>query len=75
MFLAEMVFAAICYYYPFLNEKIAPECTLCALLVFLDIPPEVYSLAVVKVTWNKTTDTPKFTGISPHVMMLSEMER
>ena len=43
--------------------------------MFRDIPSEILSLAAVKFPWNKTADTPKFTGIPPHVMMLAEMEK
>ena len=42
--------------------------------MFRDSPLEICSLAVVKFSLNKTVDTPKFTAIPPHVMILSEME-
>ena len=75
MFLAEMAFAAICYHREFLTEKLAPECIFRASPMFCDIPSEILSLVVVKFPWDKTADTPKFTGIPPHVMMLAEMEK
>jgi hypothetical protein len=39
------------------------------------VPEYITKLAVVKYPWNKTGDTPNFTGIPPHVVQLSELEK
>ncbi len=41
---------------------------------FTQIPADILPLAVVKYPWNKTEDTPNFTGIPPHVSLLAEMQ-
>ena len=69
------LFSSICYHYDHLKEQLPQECPLYSSPLFLDVPPEIRSLAVVKFPWNKTSDTPKFTGIPPHVLILSDMEK
>ena len=51
-----------------------PEASLHAAPLFRDIPTEIKKYAVVKHPWDKTKDTPVFTGIPPHVLHLAEME-
>ena len=42
--------------------------------VFRDIPEDIVKLAQVRYWWNKTEDTPKLTGIPPHVVQLAKLE-
>lgn len=67
-------FASICYSYEYLNENLHDECPLRNAAVFKDIPEDIIKLAVIKYPWNKTKDTPRFTGIPPHVNSLAKLE-
>ncbi len=68
-------FAAICYHYKFLNEKLHKKCILQNSPVFRDIPDSFLSVAVIAYPWAKTKYTPKLSGIPPHVMQLYEMKQ
>lgn len=68
-------FAAVCYHYKDLKEKhLHPQCMLRQASLFRGIPREIVELAVVRFPWDKTEDTPKLTGIPPHVLHMAEME-
>ena len=69
-----MCFAALCYHYEYLLDNLHKESTLRISPLFRDVPEEIRELAVVKHPWNKTSDTPVFTGIPPHVLHLAELE-
>ena len=70
-----MCFAAVCYEYKKLQDTYLDinSCVRIASL-FRDIPDEIVALAVVRYPWNQTSDTPRPTGIPPHVLHLVEME-
>ena len=53
-----------------LHEK----CPLCASPIFRDIPSDVLSFAGIAPDWNITKDTPAFTGIPPHILIMLEIE-
>jgi len=74
LFLAEMCFASICYKYQYLNKNLHDKCPLRNAAVFKDIPDEIVKLAVTRYEWDKTSDTPTFTGIPPHVCQLAKLE-
>lgn len=46
-----------------------------ASLCFNKISPSLRQLAVVKYPWSKTTQTPSFTGIPPHVTILTMLKK
>ena len=72
--LAKACFAAICYHYETLEADLHNKCPLRTAAVFRDIPDEIRSLATTKFPWTKTADTPRFTGIPPHVQQLVKLE-
>lgn len=72
--LAKYCFASICYHYDFLKENLHEKCILRSSSIFRDIPIQISSLARVSYSWNKTPDTPKFTGIPPHVIHMVQIE-
>ena len=43
--------------------------------MFRSIPHKIVDLAVVKYPWDQTEETPKPTGILPHVLHMVEMEK
>ncbi|KAL7524807.1 hypothetical protein ACHAXR_003117, partial [Thalassiosira sp. AJA248-18] len=74
--LIEHCFAAVCYHYSDLTEKyLHSKSILRVASLFRNIPADIAKLAVVKYPWNKTEDTPKATGIPPHVLQLVESEK
>ena len=73
--LAHYCFAAICYSQKTLHEDLHDECPLRNAAVFRDIPEDITKFAQVRYSWNKTTKTPKLTGIPPHVVQLAKLER
>ena len=68
------LFAALCYHYKDLDECLAPTNQLRVAPLFIAAEPEIRQFATVKYHWSKTDDTPIFTGVPPHVLLLSEME-
>jgi hypothetical protein len=72
--LAMNCFSSICYSYKYLQEHLHKKCLLRQSPVFRDIPEEIYSIVTTAYPWNKTTYTPSFTGIPPHVVQLNELK-
>jgi hypothetical protein len=72
--LAMQCFASICYHYEFITNKAHPNSAFHSCSIFKDIPVEIKNLVRVAFPWNKTEDTPTFTGIPPHVTLLAQME-
>ena len=50
------------------------RCPLRASPIFRDIPSDIMPLARTSHTWNITEDTPEFTGISPYILLVSDIE-
>ena len=67
-------FASICFHHSFLTNKLHEECSFRASLIFRDIPDEFLNLARVAYPWDSTVDTPKITGVPPHVLLMAEIE-
>ena len=65
--------ASICYHYDDLQRDIHEQSPLRSAALFRDIPDEIRRLATVRYPWNKTSDTPKITGVPPHVTHLAEL--
>ncbi|KAL7538978.1 hypothetical protein ACHAWF_006258 [Thalassiosira exigua] len=72
--LAKYCFASICYSYEYLSEMLHNACPLRNAAVFRDIPEDIVKLAQVRYSWDSTEDTPKLTGIPPHVVQLAKLE-
>ena len=43
-------------------------------LFYRDVPDEFLKVARIAFPWNSTEDTPKLTGIPPHVLLMAEIE-
>ena len=67
-------FASICFHHSFLTNNLHEECSFRASLIFRDIPDEFLNLARVAYPWDSTVDTPKITGVPPHVLLMAEIE-
>ena len=72
--LAQYCFAALCKAHTYLSENLHANCPLRNAAVFKDIPEDILQLAVTKYPWNETADTPKFTGLPPHIVSLAKLE-
>ena len=72
--LAIWCFAAICYHYKDLNEKLHKKSILRNSSAFNDIPDSFLDVAVIACPWTKTKYTPKLSGTPLHVTQLYEME-
>lgn len=72
--LAMQCFASICYHHEFLSKKLHPTSSFHSCSMFKDIPLEIKKLVRIAYPWDKTEDTPRFTGIPPHVTLLAQME-
>ena len=57
-----------------LEQKLHPKNKLQASPFFTSIPKNVQGLATIKFPWNSTKYTPPFTGLPPHVSLLSKIE-
>ena len=42
--------------------------------MFIEATKEIRSYATIRYPWNKTCNTPIFTGVPPHVMIMVDME-
>ena len=73
--LLTMCFASICYHFRYLQSHTHESNYLRQSPLFRDIPKELLSLAVVKFPWNKTLETPVFSGIPPHIVNIVKMEK
>jgi hypothetical protein len=71
--LAIRCFAAICYHYKDLNEKLHKKCILQNSPVFKDIPDSFLDVAVIAYPWTKTKYTPKLRDTPLHVTQLYKM--
>ena len=67
-------FASLCFHYDFLDKSISQDNALRASPFFKDIPDSIQTLAKISFPWNKTVDTPKLTGVPPHVLLMAELE-
>ena len=68
-----MAFASVCFHYKYLNDNLHPQNPFRISTIGKDIQPQVRSHARIVYPWNKTLETPAFTGILPHVSLLSEI--
>ena len=67
-------FAKISFHHKELKSMLHEQCPLCASPIFRDIPSDVMPLARIDHLWNITEDTPEFTGIPPHILLMLEIE-
>jgi hypothetical protein len=73
--LAKMYLASICYHHDWFVQQADVTNPFLASLCFNNISPPLRQLAVVKYPWSKTAQTPSFTGIPPHVTMLTMLKK
>ena len=67
-------FASICYHHDFLTSTLHEESSFRASLFYKDIPEEFLNVARIAYPWEATSDTPKLTGVPPHVLLMAEIE-
>jgi len=73
--LLKFLFASVCYHYAFLDTNLHPEHKLRTSPLFIAAADtSIQSCAVIRFPWEATASTPFFTGIPPHVIMLTELE-
>ena len=68
------LFAAICKHYQYLDSTLHPSSTFRESPFFKNVPLSIRNAAKIAYPWNKTDDTPSFTGIPPHVTILAQNE-
>ena len=67
-------FASLCYHFEFLVKRLSKRNKLQASPFFTHIPLYAREAATVRMPWNKTANTPVFTGMPPHVSILTQIE-
>ena len=67
-------FASICFHHSYLTSYLHEESSFRASLFYRDIPDEFLQVARVAFPWDATEDTPKLTGVPPHVVLMAEIE-
>ena len=71
----QFLFASICFHYNHLDANMHSQHRMRASPLFIAASQvDIQQYAKVQFPWNKTKDTPYFTGIPPHVMMMTELE-
>ena len=73
--MTRFLFATVCYHYSYLQEHCHPKNRLLNEPVFCQCPQEFQEFAVAKYPWDATLETPKLSGVPPHVMMMSDLRR
>ena len=66
-------FASLCYHFDFLVQ-VLPQRNKLHIAFFTHIPNYAREAATVWMPWNKTANTPVFTGLPPHVSILTKIE-
>ena len=72
--LAWFLFAAICKHYQYLDSNLHSGSPFRESPFFKNVPLSIRNAAKIAYPWNKTEDTPSFTGIPPHVTILAQNE-
>lgn len=73
--LTRFLLASICFHYDFLKENLHCTSKLRGSPLFIAASQlKIRKLAVIRFPWNKTGDTPLFTGIPPHVLLMASIE-
>ena len=72
--LVRLLFASICFHYDDLKNNLSDMNRLRASTMFIEATEEIRRCATIRYPWNKTSNTPIFTGVPPHVMIMVEME-
>jgi len=67
-------YASICYHFEFLGEHLPERSRLRQSPLFQQCKATWIQIAVVKYPWDATDETPKLTGIPPHVALLAKLE-
>ena len=62
------------FHYDYLNENLHPSSSLQVSPFSKDISSEFTELSKILYPWNNTEYTPKITGVTPHVLLMDEME-
>ena len=68
-----MAFASICYHRKFLDHHLSAKNPFRAKKIWTDLTEDMSGYARIAYPWDKTDDTPAFTGIPPHVTLLADM--
>ena len=71
--LIRFLFASICFHYDNLKRDLSETNRVRASTMFIEATKETRSYATIRYPWNKTCNTPIFTGVPPHVMIMVEM--
>ena len=72
--LIDFLFATIYFHQEYLNLNLHTECRFRASSFFKDIPQEFLDCAMIAFPWTSTQDTPKITGVPPHVLLMAKVE-
>ena len=67
-------YASVCYHFEFLGEHLHERSRLRQSPLFQQCKDTWIQIAVVKYPWDATEETPKLTGIPPHVALLAKLE-
>ena len=74
--LLRYLFAAVCYHYDYMDEKLSNSSKLRASPIFIEASVfEFRQFAVIAYPWTATQMTPNLTGIPPHIMLMVEIEK
>ena len=67
--------ASLVFHHDFLSTHLHPACKLRSSPLFTAIPPAVKNATVIRYPWERATpNTPTFSGLPPHVVLMSQMK-
>ena len=68
-----MAFASVCFHFEYLNENLHALNPFRTSTIWKDLQPSIRAHTRVAYPWNKTSKTPTFAGIPPHVTLLADI--
>ena len=72
--LVRFLFAYICFHYEDLKINLSETNRVSSSTMFIEATKGIRSYETIRYPWNKTCNTPIFTGLPPQVMIMVEME-
>ena len=72
--LSRMMLASVCFHYKYLKTTLAATSAFRASPIFRNIPDDLLTHCRISYPWDKTSYTPTFTGLPPHVLLFAENE-
>ena len=72
-YLTKMFFVSLCHHHEYLTKTLHPQSLFRNSTFLCNIPDHMRECVKFSYRWDKTRETPQFTGVPPHVILMSKM--